>query len=221
MDNFDLGKAKLVGIIAIILFIFIMVIANAYQYLPSESKDIPDINTEVNTTAQPDETTAEEKYTSDENTANDETNYKEDPSDYNVARETYSSDRLTPLENVSYDSDENISNTQDKGYDETFANAGTLKEQKQLVKAIDEYKKAYSLAETTKQKAECYEEIANIYALTKKYGTALSFAQKAYNLAPSTNREILLARLYFKTGSTDKASERINNVLRRDFSMDN
>ena len=47
MENFDLGKAKLVGIIALILFIFVMVIANAYQYLPTENSDIPDVNSEV------------------------------------------------------------------------------------------------------------------------------------------------------------------------------
>ena len=51
------------------------------------------------------------------------------------------------------------------------------------------------------------------------YGSALSAAQRAYNLAPSSHREVLLARLYYKTGDIDKATSRVNNVLRRDFSI--
>ena len=57
-------------------------------------------------------------------------------------------------------------------------------------------------------------------AIVKKYGSAMSYAQKAYNLSPSTNRELLLARLYYKTGDVDKATKRVNNILQRDFSID-
>ncbi len=54
MDKFDIRSAKLIAIIGLILFIFIMVVANAYQYLPSENSDIPSVNNEINLPADED-----------------------------------------------------------------------------------------------------------------------------------------------------------------------
>lgn len=217
MNNFDIRSAKLLSIIGLILFVFVMAIANAYKYLPSETTtEIPDVNTEINQPVDNDENnydndTEEQEYTPVKENIRETKSYSEPEavsSSYN---------NLTPLENIDGD---NANTSSDKNFEEIVANAKQLKEDKQLVQAAAEYQKAVNLAETSKQKADCYEEIATIYAIAKKYGTALSFAQKAYNLSPSTSREILLARLYFKTGSTDKASDRINNVLRRDFNQD-
>ena len=203
MDKFDIRSAKLISIIGLILFIFVMVIANAYKYLPSNTADIPEVNSEINLPANnsdndneydsnESEATEEEAVNNDESRDNRKT---AEPEDINS-----SGNEITPLENI--DSDNSISES-NNSYEDIINNAKQFKEDKQLVKA------------------ECYEEISTIYAISKKYGTALSYAQKAYNLYPSTSREILLARLYYKTGSTDKASDRINNVLRRDFNLDN
>lgn len=225
MDKFDIRKAKLISIIGLILFIFIMVIANAYQYLPTETTDIPDVYTTEtreqeenldNNTAEETANQEEEKTSADTNKIVEKANTREN----NLERNT-SDDNLTHLENISDESEEYSERTEVKTFDKTFAEAKTLVDSKQLVKAITEYQNALTLAENSKQKAACYEEIARIYALAKKYGTALSFAQKAYNTSPSTSREVLLARLYYKTGNADKASDRINNVLRRDFNLDN
>ena len=101
-----------------------------------------------------------------------------------------------------------------------FVDAGKLKKDKQYVKAIEEYQKISTITQDTDTIAKSYEEIAAIYAIVKRYGTALSYAQKAYNMSPSSSREMLLARLYYKTGDMDKATRRINNVLQRDFSAD-
>lgn len=221
MDKFDIRSAKLISIIGLILFIFVMVIANAYKYLPSNTADIPEVNSEINLPANnsdndneydsnESEATEEEAVNNDESRDNRKT---AEPEDINS-----SGNEITPLENI--DSDNSISES-NNSYEDIINNAKQFKEDKQLVKAISEYQKALNIAENSKQKAECYEEISTIYAISKKYGTALSYAQKAYNLYPSTSREILLARLYYKTGSTDKASDRINNVLRRDFNLDN
>lgn len=216
MDKFDVRGAKLLAIIGLILFIFIMVIANAYQYLPTDNSDIPDVNSEIN---QPIDNANEDNYNvetdNEENNDSEETNYNQS---HENDGETVSNNEYTPLENI--DNEDNSGNSENN-FAEFINNAKQLKDEKKLVKAIEEYQKALNLAENSKQKAECYEEISTIYAVTKKYGTALSYAQKAYNLSPSTSREILLARLYYKTGSPDKASDRINNVLRRDFNQDN
>ena len=218
MENFDLGKAKLVGIIALILFIFVMVIANAYQYLPTENSEIPDVNSEV---SQPvdntDNPSNDDNSNEEDNTAAaEEENAQPEVKENRTVEKKVEKAEITPLENISDNNDESSDST----FENTFSEAASLVEQKQLVQAIEKYQEAVNLAETTKQKADCYENISRVYALAKKYGTALSFAQKAYNMSPSTNREILLARLYYKTGSTDKATERMNYILRRDFSMD-
>ena len=61
--------------------------------------------------------------------------------------------------------------------------------------------------------------MAIVYAISKRYGSAISAAQRAYNIAPTSNREMLLARLYYKTGDTERATAKANNVLRRDFGL--
>ena len=110
--------------------------------------------------------------------------------------------------------------TTDEKVMKILLDADKLKKDKQYVKAIEEYQKISTVTNDTNTIAKSYEEIATIYAIAKRYGTALSYAQKAYNLSPSSSREMLLARLYYKTGDMDKATRRINNVLQRDFSAD-
>lgn len=220
MDKFDIRSAKLVSIIGVILFIFIMVIANAYNYLPEKTDNIPNVNTEINLPA--DETNSKQE------PAQEESSKEIQPISENKSlkiiepdkKETITQPEIIPLENISENENTEEVQTQVETFDSVLSNARQLTTEKKLVNALSEYKKAISLTQSSTEKALCYEEISTIYALAKKYGTALSYAQKAYNLSPSTNREILLARLYYKTGETDKASERINNVLRRDFSQD-
>lgn len=101
--------------------------------------------------------------------------------------------------------------------EQVLNNAKQARENRKFAAAISEYQKAISIATEPSLKADVYEEMALVYAGLKRYGSALAAAQKAYNLAPSSNREILLARLYYKTGDYEKANNRANNVLKRDF----
>ena len=110
--------------------------------------------------------------------------------------------------------------TPEEKAEKAFLTAQKYKRDRQFVKALQEYQKIPAITNDTSMVARSYEEIATIYAIVKKYGTALSYAQKAYNMSPSSSREMLLARLYYKTGDIDKATRRINNVLQRDFSSD-
>ena len=226
MDKFDVRGAKLITIFGIIIFIFIMVIANAYQYLPEKSDNIASINTEINVPADEDETQVQTEETAAEETeqpVRKEENKKGRliGSDDSEPVEKVSEPELIPLENISEnDNTKETVQADIETYESVTSNAKQRTSEKKFVNAISEYQKAITLAKTPNEKANCYEEISTIYAMAKKYGTALSYAQKAYNLSPSTSREILLARLYYKTGAADKASERINNVMRRDFSQD-
>ena len=83
--------------------------------------------------------------------------------------------------------------------------------------ALSEFQKAEENADNDELKAMCYENIAEIYAINRKYGTALSFASKAYKLSPSDTREMLIAKIYYQAGQTDNAITRINNALKKSF----
>ena len=98
-----------------------------------------------------------------------------------------------------------------------FEAATALKKEQKYESAVYEYQQIAKSTEDENIQARCYQEIALIYASIKRYGTALSFAQKAYNTSPSSDREMIMARLYYKTGNTDKATEHVNAILKRDF----
>ena len=102
-----------------------------------------------------------------------------------------------------------------------FDNAIKLKNEKKYQEALNQFVEIAKNNNDDKLKSSCYEEISQIYALNKKYGTALSYAQKSFNLNPNTRRELLLARLYYKTGDITNATKRVNNILQRDFIVEN
>ena len=215
MKNFDYKSARLLGIIIFICLIFVLIVWHAFQYLPKsadiekkEQIELPDEQTEAH------EVTEEEEFVNneEENIQNDVPEAKEDATieNENVA------DSLEPIDENNIESkDEPVDNVQNH-----LEQAKQYFNDTQYVKALGEYDKALNETNDMKVKASCYEQIATIYAIMKRYGSALAFAQKAYNLAPSTSRELLLARLYYKTGDIDKATKRVNNVLQRDFSAD-
>ncbi len=102
----------------------------------------------------------------------------------------------------------------------SLGKAQKLRKEGKLSEALAEYNSVISLTQDKSIQAASYEGIATLYAASRKYGTALSYATKAYNIFPSSSREILLARLYYKTGDMDKATKRVNNVLHREFTED-
>lgn len=235
------NSKKFLILLIVICVVFFIVVAKAFEYLPdSEANksvikhaDIEDINKpraiEENN-SQPEEEEASAKQEDLNVTLNvqdeaPEINNNETPAAVS-SKEPGMPEPTESMEIISDTNGEPIAEpaapalTQEEQTELSFANAKKYKEQKQYVKALEEYKKILASSPDTNTRARCYEEIANVYAIVKRYGSALSYAQKAYNLAPSSSREVLLARLYYKTGDIDKATTRINNVLQRDFSSD-
>ena len=231
MNNDSKRYAILLGIICVV---FLVAVINAFLYLPktndTEDAEMIALNTPKITEQKFEEQKiAEEKPSEPEKGLNVELKADENINEIN---DPQTSDETGQVLDVSPEPSEplepvNISEAPETNaqavIDETesaFIKAKNLKNDKQYVKAIEEYKNIIAQNPDLKVRARCYEEIATIYAIVKKYGSALSYAQRAYNLSPSSSREVLLARLYYKTGDLDKASTRINNVLKRDFSAD-
>lgn len=227
MNKFDMQSAKFVGIIIGICVIFLLVVWHAFSYLPQKEDNIA-ANQEINLPAeeeQREDTQVNEETQNDDNEETDDVKI-DSPIEVPVSLKNTNKPKLEPLEPISEDigngnslSGSEISNNENS-LDTALNNAKNYSREHNYASSISEYQKAISLTNDNSIKAQCYENIAKIYATSKRYGSALSAAQKAFNTEPSTSREILLARLYYKTGDIDKATDRINNVLKRDFNID-
>lgn len=243
MNNYtEFNSKSFLIILFLICAVFLVLIIKAFSYIPdSDSNQIVSRNANINTNTQQEQPVTEQVET-DTNTnvdtketitqKNNEAVVKEEKKSLNVPfLKPGSQENLENIEDLPKEAE--AANSSDSNSEQApaeptieekvmkiFLDADKLKKDKQYVKAIEEYQKISTMTNDTNTIAKSYEEIATIYAIVKRYGTALSYAQKAYNMSPSSSREMLLARLYYKTGDMDKATRRINNILQRDFSAD-
>ena len=188
---------------------FVLAIYHAFNYLPanvtetSRSEDAMTLSEEI-------------KDMDIENTdREDERSDEDEEEEYNEADDFSEEDNAGSEDKIR---EEKPNNTD--SYQNLLSNAEQYFNKGEYEKSAEAYIKAVELTENADNKALCYEKIALSYAYLQRYGTALSYAQKSYNISPTTEREVLLARLYYKTGSQNKAMERMNNVLKREFSKD-
>ena len=235
MNNYDIGSKKFLLIMIIILLFFFLLIVKAFDFLADQ--DVVDEKSRIEDVTK----AIEMRNNNPEN--NNEKNSEEDISTKNNSEEKsldiklqipknteYKEEIITdvqPVNNIeglepigAVDSKSSKELSSEEEIELMFLTAQKYTNEKQYVKALEEYNNIKEKTSDTALVARCYENMAGIYAIVKRYGTALSYAQKAYNLSPSTSREMLLARLYYKTGEIDKATKRVNNILQRDFSLD-
>ena len=99
-------------------------------------------------------------------------------------------------------------------------NAQKLVKEKRYNEAIEEYNRLANEINNQKQLLIIYDALAKIYAINKKYGSALINLQKAYTIAPTPAREFMYARILYKTGQQEKAQTMINQILEREFALD-
>ena len=229
MNNFDFESKKINIIIFIIFILFAMVIIKAFDYLPENADadrnaDIRKVMEQRNNKSVEQAQNSEEQPEAQEEQNNNQNGLNVDLSKDIAPESVEKKQAQEPLEVIQENIQESPAPVQNTNavsdLDMKFINAQKYKEEKQYVKAIEEYKSILEQSSEPQVTARCYEEIANIYGVVKRYGTALSYAQKAYNTYPTSAREMLLARLYYKTGDLDKATKRMNNVLQRDFASD-
>ena len=232
MNKFEEFESKRFFIIlALICLLLLSLVIGAFQYMPEPADNNVTRNSNV-------EEINESNPSEDENSNADEESKEEQDNkstekELNVKLPKYG-DESEKLENIeelpteakeanetsALNEEKSVELTPEEKAEQTLSQGVKYKNNKQYVKAVEEFQKIPSITNDKAINAKSLEEIATIYAIVKRYGTALSYAQKAYNLYPSSSRETLLARLYYKTGDIDKATKRINNVLQRDFSLD-
>ena len=221
MYKFEIKSLKYSIIVVLVCIIFCAIVNNAYRYLPEaqnnkkQAETIDNIYEENNNTS---EEAIEEPSQEEYNDRNDE--YETDQSTKEVDEPPVKQkEKLTPLEPLD-DSEIINSNNKQETIDDVLAKAQNYEVSKNFENAIIEYKKAVEMTDLAVTKASCLEKIAICYGKARRYGSAISFAQKAYNVMPTPERELLIARLYYKTGDTEKAMNKVTNILKRDLNSD-
>lgn len=233
-NNLDINSKKFLIILVVMMLAFVLLIIKAFDIMGKTNEDPlrPQVNmSEVGELGGDNQTTDGQQ--NENNAANINTDVEhhvsfveEEQQKESQPAETTNNQTITeslaPInENNNVEENKPTSLTKAQETELMFLDAQKLKDEKQYVKALEEYKSILEKNIDSNTNARCYEEMAGIYSIVKRYGTALSYAQKAYSIAPSSNRELLIARLYYKTGDIDKATKKINNILQRDFSVDN
>ena len=59
--------------------------------------------------------------------------------------------------------------------------------------------------------------ISKSYASQRRFGSAISYAQKANNLYPTYETKVLLAKLNYATGKTAQAEQAMKALLESEF----
>ena len=202
MYKFDIKSIRFIALSLFICIIFTCVVMQAYKYIPENSTNESQVTTR--------------QYTEQEAQKLEEDDFSEEDND--VEAENINKPEIEPLEVIEEENIKSISDLETKA-DNIYSKAENYVKSNNFDNAIKEYKTIASNSNNNEVKANCYEQIARIYAYTKDYKSALEFAQTSYGYNPTTEIEVLIARLYYKNGDTDKANYRIGQVLRKDFSL--
>ena len=226
IKNFNSKKFFILLIVVCLLFIILVV--NAFMYLPKDTVAQDVSNQRAETVNR--QLISKAATPQDENeTAAQEENQTKKTVKYKLPTDADGMDIVEidapPGVDVSKDEKTEIVETKNELSPEENAEsylkkAGDFRASQQYIKALDEYQKVLNLTSDKQITASAYDGIASLYAINKRHGSALTYAIKAYNLYPTTEREMTLARLYYKTGDITKATQRVNNILRREFSDD-
>ena len=215
MKKYNLDSAKFFSLVVAICAMFVFLVWNAFNYLPKDEDAI--IYQDVNSN----------KKVSFKEEKKQESNLKQQE-DGDVISEEFE-EEVSELDNK--DGQFKIVSDLETGNNELeiqkkvkkeevedfFNEIEVLKLEQNYNEAIAVCEKALLLTTNNEIKANIQEEIANLYAKLQRYDSALSYAQKAYNFKQTIEREILLARLYYKMGDTNRAQVRLLNVLKREF----
>lgn len=221
MNKFKFESAKSLSVIAIIciLVLFIILVRNAFSYLPETEEKFN--NTEVNLIQK--EKTVVKSAPIDEKEVDNDDELDSDPiieeeniDIFSAQQQNEKFKEITELEIID-EKQLDEKNSPEENFDDLLNKVEVLKEENKYLEAIGLLETILLKANDDSTKLKCFDEIAFLQAKLKHYGSALSYAQKAYNLEPISDREVLLARLYYKVGDTNRAQMRMMNVLKREF----
>ena len=199
MGNLDFKTARFLSIVLGICLVFVLVVSNAYKYIP-----------------EPDTTNAYiqelQNKTYNENT--------KEVSDVKTEESIIDDKKEEILDEFSVPEIENNQNNYDEQIKSIFKEAFRLTNEKKYNSAIYEYEKALKLANNRIDETICYDNLALIYATQNRYTKALEMAEKSYSIIPNSYREFIIAKINYKMGDSQKATIIVTKILNREFSTD-
>ena len=228
----DSSSKKYILLLTLICIVFAIFTFKAFDYLPDKSVDsstninvkpkkIVSINTKENTS---DDDENKEKIDENDNQQDksghiDFTNKDNTNSIQAKQLEEISTPKGVEEELVASETNKVSSNSlsPDEQAIKFITNGRNYKLNSENDKAILEFEKAIDITDNKELLAMGYENLAEIYAGQRRFGKALTYADKAYTYSPSTNREMLIARIYYISGDRDNATNRLNALLKRGF----
>ena len=226
-EKYDFNSKKYMWMLILVCLLFFIVVMKAFQYLPVTDKSEAvreKTAAETPVVVQPDDETKVQEEAQKKLEA--EEKYKKDHKSGRIVFKDSYTPEIEDIEAPKSALDEELPKSEEQAQvaltDEELALRAIINGKRNLrdrkyTEALTEYQKVPSLTSDSELIAMSYEGISQIYAISKRYGTALSFAAKAYNTSPSTSREMLIARIYYRAGNTENAVTRVNNLLKRDF----
>ena len=223
-NNFDFESKKYIILLVIVCIAFAILILKAFDYLPEENLDKVNLpqeeeivrekvtNPEDNTKQQQKETTTE-KINQDKKSG---VLYKSNDYEINSMFEEEIDIPKSPLDD---DTVQNSEDSQSKLSSAEIAlksiiNARKYANVEDYTNAIKEYQNAAKITSDKDLRAEIFDGISLLYLKNKNYKTALSFAEKANESSPSFTREFVIAKIYYESGRTGDAINRINKILK-------
>lgn len=239
-DNYN--SKKYIFLLVIICMVFGFLIIKAFDYLPDNQVEDID-NTETSNINKIIDNTTNKNYNGkdSEDEEHEDDSYSEkkintksgilyqDPLTVNSQEQIeeinapHGSINETTIYNEEENNNHDNENAQGLSNDEkalrAIINARKLTKAGNQTDAINSYNKVQELTQDNELLSEAYEGIAELYAKDKKYGSALTFAAKAYKASPSLSGELLIAKIYYSAGKTDTAITRVNNMVKRGFTV--
>lgn len=225
--NIDFDTRKYIALLLLVCLIFAILVIKAFDYLPQKDEVLQEqaISEQINTSSEKDVDIKDEDIDEQKNEEAEEAEEDVVVEKKTIAKENVDFveiDKPSGADNIKSEAvsvQENspqVLNSEEKVFKILYS-ANKARIAGEYKTAIDEYQKVALLTEDKNLVASSYEGLSHVYAANKRYGTALSFALKAYNMSPNSAREMLVARIYYKTGDIDKATKLVSNILKREF----
>lgn len=230
-ENYDFNSKKFLWLLVLVCLLFVILIVKAFQYLPVDDNNAQ--TSQENVINDNSQAEIADKENEDADNADEETSSAAENADkeHKSGKILIDDSDKPELEEIDAPEGINIDEEQPpKKQDEVSAalsneelalraiiSAKKNFKDKDYSQALEEYRKVPNLTNDSELIAMSYEGISELYANSKRYGTALSFAAKAYNVSPSISREMLIAKIYYRAGNTENAITRVNNLLKKDF----
>ena len=235
MFDYILSK-KYVILLILICVIFLILVAKAFEYIPSSDNAEKRVRNETGTQSYNQESiNKNSNYNENKYDENDE--YEDDYREQQDKKNEYTKYKSKKNANSQGDSNyyeevEEVNAPHDSIYESNvYVNNNSndnnglseyLKARKYLSegnfsKALSELEKAKNLTSDKELLSLIYQGMALTYANNREYVTALSYANKAYDVSPSLAGQVLIIKIYKASGQTDQAITRLNNIIEQEF----